>query len=123
MTVGYPRAEPPPTPSTPTDHNTPPGSPSQPPNKPTAAGRLGGRVRRAVQRLRDILKTTGEAVWSGCSGAPPEGGGLLHAHPRAQTRARGCIPPLYYCGVVQGLFNASSIKPTSEPAPRLLRAF
>lgn len=57
-----------PTPNTLTDHNTPPGSPRIPPNKPTAAGRLGGCVRRAVQRLCDILKTTAESVWSGCSG-------------------------------------------------------
>lgn len=50
-----------PRPNTPSDHNTLPGK------QPTAAGRLGGCVGRAVQRLNDILKTTDKSGWSWCA--------------------------------------------------------
>lgn len=37
---------------------------ASPSKQPTAAGRLGGCVRRAVERLNDILKTTDKSGWS-----------------------------------------------------------
>lgn len=97
MTVGYQRAEPSPTPNTPTDHNIPPRSTQSPKQA----------VKRAVERLGDVVKAAAEAAWSGRSGCLPVVGGLLHVH---LTSARVCTPRLYYCGVVQGLPNANSIK-------------